>query len=115
MENKCETIGKYLMPMFRSLVAKELVNTYKLTQIQTSEVLGTTQAAVSQYVNSKRAIRGNEKYNDLSPKIQNMASQTAQQLFRKEVAWKDVISSFCNICSRILEEESNKSADNYSI
>ena len=57
MENRCETIGKYLLPLFRSLVARELVVTYELTQLQASEILGTTQAAISQYLNFKRAIR----------------------------------------------------------
>jgi predicted transcriptional regulator len=115
MENKCETIGKYLMPLFRSMVAKELVNTYKLTQIQTSEVLGTTQAAVSQYIHAKRAIKCSEKYVGLLPTIQSIASQTAEKLTKKEVTWKDVTQNFCNRCSSLLEEDTSSIADNYSI
>ena len=115
MENKCETIGKYLMPLFRSLVAKELVVTHGLTQSQASKILGTTQAAVSQYVNSKRAIKGGEKFSHLLPKIQNIANHTAQQLSNKQVTWKEVTAGFCNICSNMIEEEASKTADNYSI
>jgi predicted transcriptional regulator len=97
------------------MVAKELVVTYGLTQIQASEILGTTQAAVSQYINSKRAIKGGEKFSHLLSNIQNIANYTAQQLSNKQVTWKEVTADFCNICSNMIEEETNKTVDNYSI
>ena len=52
MNPRCEAIGKYVVPLFRSLVAKELINTYNLTQVDAAQRLGTTQAAISQYINS---------------------------------------------------------------
>lgn len=115
MENKCETIGKYLLPWFRSLVAKELVFTHGLTQLQTSEILGTTQAAISQYVNSKRAIKGSEQFSQILPKMQKIANQTAQQLNNNQITWKEVTIGFCNICSNIIDDETNSAVDNYSI
>jgi len=57
MATRYETISKYVMPIFRALVAKEPVTTYKLTQVEAAQKLGTTQAAISQYVNSKRAFK----------------------------------------------------------
>jgi len=51
MSVRCETISKYMLPLFRSLIAKELINNYKLTQLETAKKLGTTQAAISQYIN----------------------------------------------------------------
>ncbi len=113
MDNKCETVGKYLMPMFRSMVAKELVVTHKLTQTQASQVLGTTQAAVSQYLNSKRAVGGSEKYAELMPKIQIIAVQTTKQLITNQVTWREVARNFCNICSSLIE--SDDATDDYSI
>lgn len=115
MEHKCETIGKYLSPLFRALVARELVLTHQLTQTQASEILGMTQAAVSQYIHSKRAIKRTEKFADLLPKIQEMARQTAQRLVNKQTTWREVTLNFCNLCSIMLEDNENKSADNYSI
>jgi predicted transcriptional regulator len=113
MDNKCETVGKYLMPMFRSMVAKELVVTHKLTQMQASEILGTTQAAVSQYLSSKRAVGGSEKFFDVLPKLKMMANRTADQLITKQITWKDVARDFCNICSSLIEFDAN--IDDYSI
>ncbi len=113
MDNKCETVGKYLMPMFRSMVAKELVGTHKLTQMQASEILGTSQAAVSQYLSSRRAVGGSEKFSDLLPKLKTMANRTADRLMTKQITWKEVSRDFCNICSSLIE--SDTSIDDYSI
>ncbi len=115
MENRCETIGKHLLPLFRSSVAKELVVTHKLTQNQTSEILGTTQAAISQYVNSKRAVKGSNELAHMLPKIQEIALQTAELLAKKQVTWKEVSSNFCKICSNMFDEDTNKTGDNYNI
>jgi predicted transcriptional regulator len=115
MENRCETIGKYILPLFRSSVSKELVVTHKLTQNQASEILGTTQAAISQYINSKRAIKGSKELAHMLPKIQEMARQTAEQLAKKQVTWSEVSYNFCKICSNMFDEDTNKTGDNYNI
>ena len=115
MENRCETVGKYLLPLFRAMVAKELVVTHKLTQTQASKVLGTTQAAVSQYINSKRAINCIERFAKMLPQIQAMSHQTASRLAKKEVTWTEVSSNFCKVCSTMFEENSDLSGDYYNI
>ena len=40
MNPRCEAIGKYVVPLFRSLVAKELINTYNLTQVEAAQKTG---------------------------------------------------------------------------
>jgi hypothetical protein len=115
MNNRCETIGKYLLPLFRSSVAKELVVTHELTQSQASEILGTTQAAISQYINSKRAIKGNNQYAYMLPKIKETARQTAEQLAKKQITWREVSSNFCKICSNMFDEDVNQTGDSYNI
>ena len=116
MSDNFETIGKVLLPLFRSLVAKELIVTHKLTQNQASEILGTTQAAISHYVNSKRAVKGSNEFADKLPKIQEIACQTARQLVMKQVTWKEASANYCKICSDMFaEEDTNKTGDNYNI
>jgi len=101
MNPRCEAIGKYVVPLFRSMLAKELINTYKLTQVEAAQRLGTTQAAISQYVNSKRAHRGMEQFVDIVPKIQAMASETAKRLANKEISSEEVTIDFCKLCSSL--------------
>ena len=98
MVARCETIGKYVMPIFRSLVAKELVTTYKLTQ-----------AAISQYVNSKRAFRSAEQFGDLLPKIKAMAKETAKRLADNAMCADEISIDFCSLC---LSSQINKIHDN---
>jgi predicted transcriptional regulator len=114
MVDRCETIGKYVLPVFRAFVAKELVNTHNLTQVETAKKLGTTQAAISQYISSKRAIKGSEQFVAILPKIQAMASETAKRLAKNEVNWDEVTLDFCKLCSTVFVQE-NQTGDNYSI
>ncbi len=115
MVARCETIGKYVMPFFRSLVAKELVNNYKLTQVEAAQKLGTTQAAVSQYINSKRAYKGAQQFGDILPKIQAVASQTAKRLANKEMGAEEIALDFCKLCSTINAVEPNEIKEDYTI
>lgn len=54
----CESFGRYALPKFRLLVAKELIEKYGFTQTEAARKLGITQAAISQYLHSKRGYRG---------------------------------------------------------
>jgi len=45
----------YLLPALRREVTKALVEKHKLSQRKAAEILGITEAAISQYKNSKRA------------------------------------------------------------
>ena len=99
MDPQCEIIGKYVLPIFRSMLAKELVQNYRLSQTEAAKKLGTTQAAVSQYLSSKRAYKGVGQVQEFLPKIQIMAQETAQKLMNKEISNKDVTVDFCRLCS----------------
>ena len=115
MTARCESIGKFVLPVYRSLVAKELISTYHLTQVETAKRLKTTQAAVSQYVNSKRAIKGIEQFTEVMPRIQAEAKKTAKQLVKQQTTWDEVTLDFCKLCSTFRVTEENKTGDNYTI
>ena len=99
MDPQCEIIGKYVLPIFRSLLAKELVQKYHLSQTEAAKKLGTTQAAVSQYLSSKRAYKGIEQVQEFMPQIQVMAKETAKRLFDKQISSKDITLDFCKLCT----------------
>ena len=115
MSARCETIGKFVLPVFRSLVAKELTCTFHLTQVETAKKLKTTQAAVSQYINSKRAIKGTEQFIDILPRIQAEAKETAKRLAKSETTWDEVTLDFCKLCLTFYNAEESKTGDNYTI
>jgi uncharacterized protein len=108
MDPQCEIVGKYVLPIFRSMLAKELVQKHHLSQTEAAKRLGTTQAAVSQYLSSKRAYKGSEQVEQYLPKIQAMATETAQKLVNKEIASKDVTFDFCKLCVTFCTKDSVK-------
>ena len=108
MDPQCEVIGKYVLPIYRSMLAKELVQKYHLSQTEAAKRLGTTQAAVSQYLSSKRAYKGTEQVEQYLPKIHIMAAETAQKLVNNEVATKDVTFNFCRLCVTFCIKDSVK-------
>src|SRR3990172_9836282 len=108
MDPQCEVIGKYVLPIFRSMLARELVQKYHLSQTEAAKKLDTTQAAVSQYLSSKRAYKGTEQVEQYLPKIQIMAAETAQKLMNNEVATKDVTFDFCRLCVTFCVKDSVK-------
>lgn len=109
MDPQCEIIGKYVLPVFRSMLAKELVQKYNFSQTEAAKKLGTTQAAVSQYLSAKRAYKGIEHIEQYLPKIQEMAVETAQKLVNKGMGPHDVTFDFCKLCVTFCKNDSLKS------
>jgi predicted transcriptional regulator len=119
MDTQCETLGKYILPVFRALVAKELVSTHHLTQSDAAKSIGTTQAAISQYVTSKRSIKCSEQFAPILPKIQVLAvvaarkgQKTPEGYYNLERMLRDLVASgatvlACGTClnSRALTKE----------
>jgi len=104
MVTKCEDVAQYLLPIFRSLVAKKLIEGYGFTQVEVAESLGTTQAAISQYITSKRGRTSVGKFKESLPKIQVLASETAKKIVAGKVRNDEAMSSFCKICKSLQEE-----------
>jgi len=116
MLSKCEVIGKYILPVFRALVAKKLLENHNFTQVKTAAILGTTQAAVSQYLNSKRAYKGMKELDEFMPRIENIAKNTAKRIASGELKPEDITVDLCTICSacsrKITLKPQNQKTDN---
>ena len=104
MYPRCEVVARYLLPIFRSMVAKELIEKYNFTQVAAAEKLGTTQAAISQYMHSKRGYKGMEQFADLLPEIQSLANETAKTIAAGKMDTEGIMRKFCELC-RILRKK----------
>ena len=105
MYPRCEVVARYLLPIFRSMVAKELIEKYNFTQMAAAKKLGTTQAAISQYIHSKRGLKGTEQFADLIPKIQSLANETAKNIAVKDIGTEEVMRKFCELCTILRKEK----------
>ena len=101
MSASCENIARHLLPLYRSFVAKELISNYKFTQVRVAQKLGTTQAAISQYVTSKRGRKGIPNYDALAPSIQDAAAKAAKRIASDGMAAEEFSTSFCELCTHL--------------
>jgi len=104
MRPPCELVVRFVLPAFRSLVAKELVEAHHLSQVVAAERLGTTQAAVSYYLYSKR---GDKKMKRLKsvPTIQSAAREVAKNMADEKFSLTDAMSKFCTLCIALRKSE----------
>ncbi len=97
MRPPCEEIVQEFLPTFRSLIAKELIEKYNFSQVEVAEKLGTTQAAVSQYLSSKRGQKNSLKMKSMS-KVKAVAGEVAKDVAENKLEEFDMTSSFCKLC-----------------
>jgi hypothetical protein len=97
MKVPCELIVTYILPTAKGALAKELVNTHGMTQVQVAKLFGVTSAAVSQYL---KGIRGGNSLIDKSAyrddfyeMIRDMADSIA--------AGMPVNDALCMICEYV--------------
>jgi predicted transcriptional regulator len=98
MSLPCEIAIKCLLPPVRALLAKELTTKHNLKQSDVAKLLGVSQPAISLY---QKRIRGKaiDLENDLEiiEKVENLANFLAEG----NLAYKDFIEMFCEICKKI--------------
>ncbi|MFB6291321.1 MAG: transcriptional regulator [Candidatus Bipolaricaulia bacterium] len=91
----CEVALWHILPCIRACLARELVE-MDLTQQRVADILGITQAAVSQYIGEKRG-----KFRTENNNVYRSIKELARDLERDEVA--DISARICQICSQVQE------------
>ena len=101
MSTSCESVARYVLPLYRSYVAKELIEKYNYTQVAAAKKLGTTQAAISQYMTSKRGHKGIPNYEEIAPSVKNAAAKVAKRIATTEFSTEEFRASFCELCKSL--------------
>ncbi len=96
-----------ILPTLRALVAKELLEKYRMTQKQVAAILGVTQPAVSQY---KKGIRGNKQLFIPKKKIVEFSKKIAYEIYFNDMKFYEKI---CYICENIKDEIKHKEVDKF--
>ena len=93
MKTPCETAIWYILPAIRRELTRNLVQNIGIRQHNAAQLMGISDAAVSQYLSGQRA-----KFVLTDPEILDEISTTAQRIFHgKELTADDL----CRICTRI--------------
>jgi len=104
MRPPCEVIVRYILPAFRSMIAKELKEKYHLTQTAAAEKLGTTQAAISYYLYSKRGKKHIVQL-EAVPGVREAASKVTKEIVEEGLSPIDAITMFCKLCMELRTED----------
>jgi len=99
MKPPCEVVVKYILPEIRAAVAKELDENYHLTQQKIANALGITQAAVSYYLNAKRANKFTKI--DESEDVTKLVKKFAKDVADGKITEENSVSYFCHLCKEI--------------
>ncbi|RLE66461.1 MAG: hypothetical protein DRJ38_01495 [Thermoprotei archaeon] len=100
VRTRCELATKYVIPAVRALVASILVSKYGLTQVEAAKKMGTTQAAISYYLNSKRgfkAITILKKNREILKDIEDFT----EAIYRENLSEEELAGALCRICRKI--------------
>ncbi|MEM2848961.1 MAG: transcriptional regulator [Candidatus Bathyarchaeia archaeon] len=101
----CESSVKFILPAIRSLIAKKLIEKYNFTQISAAKALGTTQAAISHYMRSKRGWRLAERLMNIEG-IREFVEKSAEKIAKSETHNINIID-ICQLC-KIAQKHMNE-------
>lgn len=103
MKPFCEIIVMTILPAMRSMITKELLTTYNLTQKEASDLLGLTQPAISQYSRDSRGYKVKllEKY----PKITEMIDDLTKNINSGKFNPRELQTELCKVCKKIRESK----------
>ena len=97
MKYPCEFVAKYVLPTFRSMIAKELIEKHGFTQLAVAEKLGTTQAAISYYLSSKRGEKFVKQLEEI-PMVQLTSQEIIEKLKAGTTSKTEVRDKLCALC-----------------
>ncbi|HLC51161.1 MAG TPA: helix-turn-helix domain-containing protein [archaeon] len=104
----CEVMVQDILPATRALLAKELIEKYKMTQQAVALRLGVSQGAVSQYLRSVRGQNVKQITND--KKIMDTIHALAAKVAATDEKTLPVMSIYDEICELCRNEVRSKSA-----
>jgi predicted transcriptional regulator len=108
MDFQCKEIVARVIPTFRSLLAKALIDKYGYTQTQAASKIGVTQAAISHYLNSKRAKKGRKTLGIDYALLESIARETAEKIVADEIKPDEITIYFCKFCNSFKESSAIK-------
>lgn len=100
MRPPCEIVVRSILPAFRSLVARSLVENFNFSQVAAAKKLGTTQASISHYLYSKRGEKM-VKQLEASSSVKAIVSEIAEGIAADKITPFDAMLQFCKLCESL--------------
>ncbi|MFQ5711447.1 MAG: transcriptional regulator [Candidatus Geothermarchaeales archaeon] len=97
MRTPCEVIVKHVLPAFRAIIAKRLIEDYGFSQEGAAKALGTSQASISYYLNSKRGVGLINRLKKIDL-VNEVASDMAEDASTSSLTPFEAMLAFCGLC-----------------
>ena len=101
MKLPCEVTAKSLVPAIRALLAKELIITHGMKQIEAANLLGITQTAISKYAHN---VRGRVISIEEDREITERIKKTATSITEKRLDRTEIAVEICHTCRLVREK-----------
>jgi predicted transcriptional regulator len=101
MKLPCEITAKSLVPAIRALLAKELIITHGMKQIEAANLLGITQTAISKYAHN---VRGRVISIEEDKEITERIKKTATSITEKRLDRTEIAVEICYTCRLVREK-----------
>jgi len=96
----CELIVRYVLPTLRALIAKELIEKHKFSQVEVAKKLGTTQATISQYLCSKRGGKYLKQIESMQD-VKTAVAEIAEGIATGKMSTTNATLHFCSVCKKL--------------
>jgi hypothetical protein len=103
MKPPCVVVVQYLLPAIRAKVAEELIKKYGLKSKDVAEKLKLTQAAISQYLSSKRGEKGIEIL-ERSENAIKIIDELTYKIVNEQVSFDEGVEIVCQLCQTLRRE-----------
>lgn len=100
MRPPCEAVVRFVLPTLRSILTKQLIEEYNLSQVETAKRLGTTQAAISHYRSSKRGKKLADQLEAVEP-IRTFVDEVAHDIASGRFDQDEAVLKFCRLCEAL--------------
>ena len=102
MPSKYETASDEAVPIARSIIARELIEKYKLKETEVAGYLGVAQAAISKYVRRKYSPQLNERMREIEARIESHRKLIDQYIEKISEGKKEYVGiCICTLCNAI--------------
>ncbi len=98
----CEVYTQRILPALRALIAKILVQEYKLSQVDAARLLEVTQASINYYISGKRGKQVLEELEKIS-KVRERARTIARGLMEGNIDASVFLCDWCNSLRKDLD------------
>jgi len=103
MKTPCEIVVRKILPQIRAIVSIRLKEEYNLKGKDIARLVGTTEAAVSQYLHGIRGV--NTTFSDDFPETIPFAEEAAKKLYDNRDTEMELTEMIGEICKRLRKNE----------